>query len=131
VARTPELVSLLEQGLPEKITQQLSETKPFRIDRIWKWYPIGNEEIVLGSGCAHPTAHALCGVVLMRIQNHQPQTLAFAPSGWWLPNVQLDDDRRVLWVYGGDGLGKYRRRVAFLWGRIGVGEPELGGVKVR
>ena len=86
---------------------------------------------VLGSGCAHPPAHALCGVVLMRIQNHQPQTLAFAPSGWWLPNFQLDDDRRFLWVYGGDGLGKYRRRVAFLWGRIGVGEPELGGVKVR
>jgi hypothetical protein len=103
----------------------------FRIDRLWKWFPIGNEEIVLASGCAHPGVHATCGVVIARLKDDSVQPLAFASSGWWLPNVQLDDDRRILWVYGGDGLGKYRRRVAYLWGRVGVGEPELGGVRVR
>ena len=133
LARSPEMTASLEQNLPEELTKNLPEGKggEFRIERVWKWYPIGNEEIVMASGCAHPTAHAVCGVVIARLKNEKLHPLAFAPSGWWLPNIQLDDDRRILWVYGGDGLGKYRRRVAYLWGRIGVGEPELGGVKVR
>lgn len=133
VARKPDLAPAIEANLPESLVQQLPKGKGgrFRVDRLWRWYPIGNEELVLASGCAHPGPHALCGVVIVRFKGENAQPLAFAPSGWWLPTVQLDEDRRILWVYGGDGLGKYRRRVAYLWGRIGVADPELGGVKVR
>jgi hypothetical protein len=125
-ANVPELVAQFEQSLPEELAKNLPEGKGsvFRVERTWKWFPIGNEQLVLGSGCAHPTGHAECGVVIARIKSEQLHPLAFASSGWWLPNVQQDDDRRMLWVYGGDGLGKYRRRVAYLWGRVGVGEPD-------
>lgn len=133
LSRNLELTDTLENNLPTDLTKLLPDGTggKFRIDRLWKWFPIGNEEIVLASGCAHPGVHATCGVVIARLKDDSVQPLAFASSGWWLPNVQLDDDRRILWVYGGDGLGKYRRRVAYLWGRVGVGEPELGGVRVR
>lgn len=133
LARNPEISHAIEQHLPESLTKKIPESSgaKFRVDRLWRWHPIGNEELVLGAGCAHPGPHAVCGVVIVRFKNDAVQSLAFASSGWWLPNIQLDDDRRVMWVYGGDGLGKYRRRVAYLWGRIGVGEPELGGVKLK
>jgi Sulfatase-modifying factor enzyme 1 len=133
LARNPEISHAIEQHLPESLTKKIPESSgaKFHVDRLWRWHPIGNEELVLGAGCAHPGPHAVCGVVIVRFKNDTVQPLAFASSGWWLPNIQLDDDRRVLWVYGGDGLGKYRRRVAYLWGRIGVAEPELGGVKLK
>ena len=133
LARNPDMSHAIEQNLPEALTKKLPEGSGgvFRVDRLWRWFPIGNEELVLGSGCAHPGPHAVCGVVIVRFKNETVQPLAFASSGWWLPNVQLDDDRRVLWVYGGDGYGKYRRRVAYLWGRVGVGDAELGGVKLK
>lgn len=128
LGRNAEMSAAIEANLPESLAKTLpAEGRgAFHVDRMWRWYPIGNEELVLASGCGHPGAHAVCGVVIARFKDERVQSLAFAPSGWWLPNVQLDDDRRVLWVYGGDGLGKYRRRVAYLWGRIGVGEPARG-----
>jgi hypothetical protein len=129
LARDPDLAATMERALPETLASQVpkSGAGAFRADRLWKWFPIGNEELLLASGCAHPGVHAICGVIIARFDGHTSRPLAFAPSGWWLPSVQPDDDRRVLWVFGGDGLGKYRRRVAFLWGSVGVSEPERGG----
>ncbi len=131
LSRNPEMAQAIERNLPQSLIKKLPEgyTDKFRVNRLWRWHPIGNEALVLGSGCAHPGPHAICGVVFVRFKDEVVQPLAFASSGWWLPNVQGDDDPRILWVYGGDGLGKYRRRVAYLWGRVGVAEPELGGVK--
>ncbi len=132
IGRDAEIAHAVEANLPATLTEKLPEgsTGQFRVDRLWRWYPIGNEEIVIASGCAHPGPHAVCGVVIVRMDGDSVQPLAYASSGWWLPNVQLDEDRRVLWIYGGDGMGKYRRRVAYLWGRVGVGDAELGGVKL-
>lgn len=122
-------VQQLESHLPSELAAMVPAQGrgAFKIRQAWAWYPIGNEEIVAASGCAHPGVHSICGVVFGRVLADAVAPLAFAPSGWWLPNIQLDDDRRILWVYGGDGTGKYRRQVAHLWGRVGVGQPERPG----
>jgi len=133
LSKNSELVEVLEGSLPDDLVRVLPEGKGgvFRVERVHRWYPIGNEQMVLGSGCAHPGGHALCGVIVARQRGETTIPLVFVPSGWWLPSVQQHDDRRMVWVYGGDGQGKYRRKVAYMWGRIGVGEPERGSQMMR
>lgn len=134
VVNTSELAPQFESALASEALGATAPNGKFTVNRVWKWYPIGNEKLAVASGCAQAqptTGRARCGVVVGRLREQGLQPLAFAPSGWWLPSVQLDDDRRVLWVYGGDVGGQYRRKVAYLWGRVGVGEPETAVKKSR
>jgi len=54
----------------------------------------------------------------------RPALVGFASSGWWMAVVKSDHTERDLWVYGGDGTASFRRRVAYVWGRVALGEPE-------
>ena len=54
----------------------------------------------------------------------EPTLVAFASSGWWMPVVKTDHRDHDLWVFGGDGNSSFRRRVAYVWGRVALGEPE-------
>ncbi len=130
VQGTPELVARLQASLPPDLAAQvpLSGSGAWQFDKLWAWSPIGNEFLTVASGCAHPSVHAVCGIVIARVRDDAVDPLAFVSSGWWAPNVQADADARILWVYGGDGQGKYRVRVAYLWGRVGVAEPERGAL---
>ena len=144
VVKTSELAPQLQGLVAEAVSRTpgaavSAPTGKFRISRVWRWFPIGNERLVVASGCAYPGSagagaslyHSVCGVVVVRESPSELQPLVFASSGWWLPSVQVDEDRRLLWVYGGDSRGKYRRKVAYLWGKVGVGEPEVPTEKTR
>lgn len=90
----------------------------------WRWRPIGNEELVLVSGCTPPTPNAECGIVVGRRKDGAWESLAYGSSGWWLPALHEDADPRDLFVFGGDGDGGFRRAIGYAWGRVVVGEPE-------
>ena len=130
LARTPELVAAIGRTLPRELSAMLppGEGGAWTIDRAWSWDPVGNESLVVSSGCAHPTVHALCGIVVARRAGAALIPMSFASSGWWIPSAQLDQDPRILWVYGGDALGKYRERVAYTWGRISISQPVRGAL---
>jgi sulfatase modifying factor 1 len=124
------LATVLADAVREKAPPELPSGKPFRIDRVWFWHPVGNEELLVAAGCAKMTAHLSCGVGVFRPRSAgsdsdaAPGLVAFASSGWWMPVVKTDHRDHDLWVFGGDGSSSFRRRVAYVWGRVALGEPE-------
>ncbi|HEX9294563.1 MAG TPA: SUMF1/EgtB/PvdO family nonheme iron enzyme [Polyangiaceae bacterium] len=128
----PQLVATLAQAVQEKTLPDLPPEQPFRIDRVWLWHPIGNEELVLAAGCARQPPHLACGVGVFRMRPSgteegaapAPALVSFASSGWWMAVVRTDHRTHDLWVYGGDGRSSFRRRVAYVWGRVVLGEAE-------
>ena len=126
----PRHAAKLADAVREKTLPELPSGEPFRIDRIWHWHPVGNEELTVAAGCVRGTPHLSCGVGIFRElagsaadEPASPTLVGFASSGWWMPVVKTDRDRD-LWVYGGDGKWSFRRRVAYVWGRIAFAEPE-------
>jgi hypothetical protein len=91
---------------------------------MWIWHPLGNEELVLGGGCAHPEGHAACGVVIARVRFETPALLAFVSSDWWQPTLGEADGAREVFLNGGDRNGAFRRKVSYEWGKIGVRDKE-------
>jgi hypothetical protein len=115
-----------DKGLPEPPSDE-----PFRIDRIWRWHPVGNEELVVAAGCSRRSPRLACGVGVFRERGDPneaggaaPVLTGFASSGWWMAVVKTHQQDRDLWVYGGDGNWSFRRRVAYVWGRIALGDAE-------
>jgi formylglycine-generating enzyme required for sulfatase activity len=127
------LVAKLADAVSQKTLPELPPQEPFRIDRVWHWHPVGNEELTVAAGCARGTPHLSCGVAVFRElvdvesaddASSPPTLIGFASSGWWMSVVKKDQRDRDLWVYGGDGKWSFRRRVAYVWGRIAFGEEE-------
>ena len=121
------LVHAMKAGAPP----ELPAGEPFRIDRTWSWHPVGNEELVIASGCVKQKPHSFCGAGVFRMRAaggdasaEIPSLVGFASSGWWIAVVKTDHGGRDLLVFGGDGNSTYKRRVAYVWGRIAIGEPE-------
>ena len=111
------------------------EQAGFKIERVWTWHPLGNEELVVGGGCAHPggipspkaasgSESALCGLLIGRIRFETATLLAWVPSDWWTPTLSESETPRELFLHGGDRNGAFRKRVSYAWGRIAVGEKE-------
>ena len=119
-----ELARALEKALPEDAKQELPSTEAFKIDRMWRWRPVGNEELVLAGGCAGIGKEPSCGVVVARVVLEEPKPLAWASSGHWAPTLHMDTDPRDVWVFAGDDLGSFRRLIAYAWGRVTVGAKE-------
>jgi hypothetical protein len=63
-------------------------------------------------------------VVLVRRTLGRYDVIGWAPSGHFLPTLKVKFNPRVLFVYGGDRLGHYRRPVSFEWGKVGVGQEQ-------
>jgi sulfatase-modifying factor enzyme 1 len=121
----------LAEAVRDKALSDLPGDQPFRIDRIWHWHPVGNEELVVAAGCSKRAPHLACGVGVFRERSEgsdagvaTPVLVGFASSGWWKAVVKTDSRDRDLWVYGGDGTASFRRRVAYVWGRIALGDAE-------
>jgi hypothetical protein len=128
----PRHAAKLADAVREKTLPEVQAAEPFRVDRIWHWHPVGNEELTVAAGCVRGASHLSCGVGIFRelagadgeSETSPPPTLVgFASSGWWKPVVKTDRDRD-LWVYGGDDKWSFRRRVAYVWGRVAFAEPE-------
>jgi formylglycine-generating enzyme required for sulfatase activity len=121
----PRIAEQLEALVPEEIqaaVKQRPAADHFSVDRLWMWRPIGNEELVVGGGCAHPPVHDACGVIVARLHEGRAESVAFVSSDWWIPTVGEHEDSRTLFVYGGDIGGAFRKPMVYAWGRIREGD---------
>lgn len=125
VTRIPrELREALEAKLPEQEALEMKKRGLFRISRLWEWKPVANEDLLAAGGCAGITNRRRCGVLLLRRTLGRLDTLGWAPSGHFIPTVQLKHNPRVLYVYGGDRLSHYRRAVSFEWGKVAISDEQ-------
>lgn len=121
------LAPQLEKLIPEEVQAAARDRKAadqFKIERLWTWHPLGNEELIIGGGCAHPPEHASCGVVIARVRLETALSLAWVASDWWQPALGEAETPRELFLHGGDRNGAFRRKVSYAWGRIALGEKE-------
>ena len=109
--------------LPADARKDVGEEK-LKIERVWVWRPIGNEELLLLGGCTGIGKKPACGILVTRVLLDEPHVVGWASSGHWAPTLHGDYDARDVWLFGGDDLGSFRRVVAYLWGRISVGPKE-------
>jgi hypothetical protein len=123
------LAPQLEKLVPEDVIAAGNTGKPddrFKIERVWAWHPLGNEDLWIAGGCARPGAkeNARCGVVIARMRAGLVSSLAWVASEWWQPTIGEADTAREIFLMGGDRNGAFRRRVSYAWGRIAIGDKE-------
>jgi hypothetical protein len=121
----PRIAKRLEELAPEDIKNAVKgrpAADHFRVERLWMWRPIGNEELIIGGGCAHPAGHDVCGILIARLFKDKLELLAFVTSDWWIPTVGAHERPRTLYIYGGDISGAFRKPVIYQWGRIAEGD---------
>lgn len=128
VSLDPKLEAALVAAPPNELVDAMASraAERFKVAHAWRWRPVGNEELVLQSGCAHPRlgGHAACGIAIGRQGAEALAPVGFASSSWWLPTMHQEGKETELWVIGGDELGAFRRRVRYSSGRVIVGDPE-------
>ncbi|WP_437320005.1 formylglycine-generating enzyme family protein [Sorangium sp. So ce385] len=141
----PRAAAQLAELAPEEARAAAQAGSPeatFKVERMWTWHPRGNEELVLGGGCARPGDakeargrgkrakrarpgdKATCGLLVARMRLSTPALLAFVSTDLWEPTLGETDSPRELLLYGGDALGVFRRRITYEWGKIGVADKE-------
>ncbi len=121
----PRIARKLEPLVPKDVFDRVrggAAGEPFKVERLWMWRPIGNEELIIGGGCARAPREDACGIVIARLFAGEPELLSFVSSEWWIPTVGEHEEHRTLYIYGGDRGGAFRRPVIYKWGRIGEGE---------
>lgn len=119
----PQLERLVPDDVKEA-TRDVRAEERFTIQRLWIWHPLGNEELVIGGGCALPSGHKTCGIVIARMRFDTAVSLAWVGSDWWQPTLSEAETPRELYLHGGDRNGAFRRKVSYAWGRIAVAEKE-------
>jgi hypothetical protein len=118
----------LEKLVPPEVQDAVRGRRPeeqFRVERMWIWHPLGNEELIVGGGCARPLGQGkMCGIVIARMRYDVAAPLAFVSTDLWTPTIGETDTPRELFLYGGDRGGAFRKRVSYAWGRITAAEKE-------
>ena len=119
----------LAKVIPEDVIAAGEGGRPedrFKLERLWAWHPLGNEEMWIGGGCARPgqKERARCGIVIARIKFDAAVSLAWVASEYWQPQIAEADTPREIFLLGGDRNGAFRRRVSYAWGKIDVGEKQ-------
>jgi hypothetical protein len=117
------LVTRLLAALPDDARATLERGGRPRVDKVWYWRPVANEEFVTASICAGIGVRPACGVLVTRVELGRMSVAAWASSGYVPPSLHLDRDPRDVWILGGDERGRYKRLIAYSWGRIIV-HPE-------
>jgi formylglycine-generating enzyme len=120
----PKLVPKLIGVLPEEATTELAKRGTAEADRMWSWWPAGNDELVAVSVCAGSGRRAYCGVLFARVLLGKPSPLGWAHGGTWSPMLDAENDPRDVWLLGGDDPGAFRRRVSYVWGKLTIGPRE-------
>ncbi len=123
IVRQPDakLSRRVEAHLPDEARAELRRDETFRVSRQWFWHPIGNEELLVASGCTSGAPKRDCGVIVSRISMNEPVPLAWASSGVYVSSLKVENDPRFLWVYGGDARSHFRRLLTYAWGRVAEG----------
>jgi hypothetical protein len=121
----------LESSLPDDARAELRQDESFKIAKSWLWHPIGNEELIAAAGCTGTGKERWrgCGVVIARKVLGAPVPLSWAGSGVYVPSVDVENDPRYLWVYGGDDRSHYRRLLTYAWGKVTLGAEIERNVK--
>jgi hypothetical protein len=117
-----QLEARLRALLPDEVKSTLGKKKP-RFDRAWLWRPVANETIYVVTLCTGLPARAACGVLLARDELERSSFVGWASSGRAVPSLQMEYDPRDLFVFGVDAEGRYRRVIAYAFGRVSV-QPE-------
>lgn len=125
------LAGRLLAALPEEAREQLTPSGRPRVDKVWIWRPVGNEEFVSASVCSGLGVRPVCGVFLSRDELGRVVPIAWAPSGSVPPSLQIGRDPRDVWLSGGDEQGRYKRLIAYSWGRVTVHPEERAPRKPR
>jgi sulfatase modifying factor 1 len=118
------LVPELIRVLPEEARTVLTRHGAIAPDRMWTWWPAGNDELTILSLCAGMGRRALCGVLIARVVLGKPSALVWAEGGTWQPMLHAENDPRDVWLLGGDDPGAFRRRISYVWGHVNVGARE-------
>ena len=125
------LVPELLKVLPAEAHAALVKHGTLEPDRMWSWWPAGNDELVILSVCAGAGRRALCGISISRVVLGKPSALTWAEGGTWQPMLRAENDPRDIWLLAGDDPGAFRRRVSYLWGEVRVGPRERRTVNLK
>jgi hypothetical protein len=125
------LVPALLGVLPDEARTALLRHGAIEPDRMWSWWPAGNDELTILSLCAGTGRRALCGLFVARVVLGKPNALVWAEGGTWQPLLRAENDPRDLWLLGGDDPGAFRRRVSYVWGKVSVGPRERRPVNLK
>ena len=127
----PVLVPELMKTLPDDARATLLRHGALEPDRMWSWWPAGNDELTILSVCAGTGRRALCGILVARVVLGKPKMLIWAKGGTWQPMLHAENDPRDVWLLGGDDPGAFRRRMTYQWGRVSVGKREKRPVNLK
>jgi formylglycine-generating enzyme len=119
-----ELARRLLEALPDEARADLTGHGAIEPSRMWSWWPMGNDQLLVMSICAGSGRRAACGVAVARVVLGRPIVLAWAEGGSWDPMLDAENDPRTIWLLGGDDPGALRRRVSYVWGKVNVGPRE-------
>ncbi|HEV8551569.1 MAG TPA: SUMF1/EgtB/PvdO family nonheme iron enzyme [Polyangiaceae bacterium] len=127
----PVLVPELLKVLPDSARASLLRHGALEPDRMWSWWPAGNDELTVLSVCAGTGRRAFCGILVSRVTLGKPTPLVWADGGTWQPMLHAENDPRDLWLLGGDEPGAFRRRLSYQWGEVSAGKREKRPVNLK
>jgi hypothetical protein len=110
----------LLRALPDEARTALARGGNPRVERLWIWRPVGNEELEIAAVCSGLGTRPACGVLVCRDELGKAEAVAWAPSGLFIASVHQERDPKDLWMLGGDELGRFKRLIAYAWGRVTV-----------
>lgn len=119
-----ELARRLMEALPDEARADLTGHGAIEPSRMWSWWPMGNDQLLIMSICAGSGRRAACGIAVARVVLGKPIVLAWAEGGSWDPMLDAENDPRTIWLLGGDDPGALRRKVSYVWGKVNVGPRE-------
>lgn len=102
----------------------VKEPRVFDVERSWTWHPIGNEELLVGGGCAKAKPKKECGVLVAQLKSGALEPMAFVSTGSWQPILSPGESPRQLFIHGGDEGGAFRKRVSYEWGKVSIADKE-------
>lgn len=93
----------------------------------WTWTPVGNEELLVITGCS--SAPKACGLVVVRPSLDDAGAPAAPPlvsvaTGRDTAEVTRAGDARHLRIRSLDARGIFSRELTYLYGRVELGEPK-------
>lgn len=133
--KNPAEVKLSLEGTPGLSTATADATAPWaselttvlssEIDpktlRGQKWIPLANEELIVVQGCGTSVPRQ-CGLLIGRLRNNRRFVAANAPIGRELGEVSKGADAKHLRLRALDVKGTFSRDVAYVYGKVEVGE---------
>jgi formylglycine-generating enzyme len=108
------------RALPEEARTALARGGAPRVERLWVWRPVRNEELEVVSVCSGLGIRPACGLLITRDQLGVSEYVGWAPSGLFIASLHQEPDPKDVWMLGGDEVGRFKRLIGYAWGRVTV-----------